>query len=279
MGLDLLQDRVTNIYDIEQTLSQNLLGVVPHVDRKMDTGEMASVSLQDKFSQLSEAFAGIRGALLAQGNRPEVGGWVILVAGTMPAEGKTSVSSNLAIAMSGMSRRVLLVDGDMRRPKLDQVYEFASPEKGLMDVLADETSDVAAFTEMVRSTEVENLYVATGKPAQGVSPTEVLETGRLKEFIDWARAVYDVVIIDSPPLIPVHDALVLGRMADDVVLVARHNRCRKAFLRQSILALRKNKCPLTGVVLNDFSFSKGNGGQRYGSYAYYGTYTTDGRDD
>jgi capsular exopolysaccharide synthesis family protein len=279
LALDVLQDRVSSVYDIEQSLSQNLLGVIPHIDKKMDTEEMAAITLQDKFSQVSEAFAGVRASLVAQGRCPESGGWVIMVAGATPAEGKTSVSSNLAITMAKMSKKVLLVDGDMRRPKLEKVFNLSDPQKSLMEVLSDKYSGVVAFSLLPCETKVENLHVATGKPIPGVSPTEILETGRLSEFIAWAKSEFDVVIIDTPPLGLVHDAFVFGRMVNDIILVARQNKCRKAVLKQSIAMLNRNKCPLTGIVLNDFSFTRSGGRYHYGTYGYYGAYTSESGDE
>jgi Mrp family chromosome partitioning ATPase len=102
---------------------------------------------------------------------------------------------------------------------------------------------------------------------EGVSPTVVLETGKFEQFVEWARNNYSVIIIDSPPLGILSEAIVFGRMADDVVLVCRYDMTRKGALRQAARDLKKNRCPLTGIVLNGY---KATGVERGYGYQYYG---------
>jgi capsular exopolysaccharide synthesis family protein len=266
-----LQDKVSSLLDIEVELKQNLLGVIPHSDNTAETGTTAKISHTDKFSPIAEASAGLRAALLSQGHKPLSGGWAILVTGVAPLDGKTSTSCNLAISMARTGKKILMIDGDMRRPKLHEVFDIRKRKRSMMEVLVEDTPHEALFSETLHDTEIENLKIAVGHPVEGVSPTEVLDTGRFEMFLNWARSRFDIIIIDSPPLGGISDGLVFGRMVDDVVLVCRYNKSRKGVLKHAISDLQKNRCPVLGMVINDFTVERfqGHYGYHYGSYYHH----------
>jgi len=275
--IHLLQDMISTPYDIETELKQNLLGLIPHVEADLNAAELARISHTDTFSAFNEALASMRASLLTQGHRRSDTGWVIMLSSVVPQEGKTTVSCNLAISMTKTYGRVLLIDGDMRRPRLHDVFDIPRQRQLLMEVLLRDQAGDDVFATVPQPTDVERLHVTLGHPVPGVSPTEVLENGRFESFLNWARRNYDIILVDTPPLGAASDALVFGRMADDVVMVCRYNRSRKGALRQALKDLRKNRAPLTGLVLNDFKPELPGGVPGYSAYGYrYGTYAPAG---
>jgi tyrosine-protein kinase Etk/Wzc len=138
-----------------------------------------------------------------------------------------------------------------------------------MEMLLDSRSDAATFARLPAASGTPNLDVALGHPVPDRSPSEVLETERFSAFIAWAKSQYDVVIIDSPPLGLMSDAMIYSRIADDVLLLCRFNRTRKSWLRRLLRVLHKNECPLLGIVLNDYSPPRSLFGYYGYGYGYY----------
>jgi len=282
IGLALLvhlyQDVVNEPYDIEVDLKQNLIGLIPHVIPEADEDDvpLARLTLANTFSAMNEAMASLRAALLVQGNRPKECGWVISITSISPQEGKTTISCNLALSMTKTFKRVLLIDGDMRRPRHHDVFDIPQNSQRLMEVLMNHDANEEEFARLPQRVPVANMHVILGHPVQGVSPTEVLETDVWERFLAWARAQYDVVVIDSPPLEAASDALIYGRHADDCILVCRQNRTRKGALRHATRDLIKNGSRLVGLVINDYKASALSYGSNYGGYGrYYGKYYHD----
>jgi capsular exopolysaccharide synthesis family protein len=269
-----MRDTVTDLADIESDLAEDALVMIPHVKGRIETTELARMGLQDKFNPITESVATLRATLLSQGRGRDRKGWVILVTSVAPAEGKTSVSCNLAIAMAQTGKRVFLVEGDMRKPRLKDIFPVPAEQLTLMETLLDPCSDDATFARLPVASGAPNLDVAVGYPVQGRSPSEVLETDTFAAFIAWAKSQYDIVIIDSPPVGLISDAMVYSRIADDVLLVCRFNRTRKTWLRHLLRVLHKNDCPLLGIVLNDHSLKN----SPFNYYGYgYNYYQTEGR--
>lgn len=288
--LHALGDRVYGVDDIEIEVGQRVLGVFPRIPRAGGTAETARLAIQDKFGPVAEAAASLRTSLQAQGHPPAKGGWVVLVSSMQPEEGKTSMSCNLGIAFARTNRKVLIVDGDMRRPRIHTVFgdlnvgvpsaeRKANSRSGkgagsrhealsLMEVIMDESSDESRFDALPYASGVENLSCIYGHPVEGISPTEILATGRFGRFVEWARANFDVIVIDSPPLGLLSDAMVFAQMSDDVVWVSRCGVARKGALRRVAAEMTRHGTPLTGIVMNDFVPKPGGGlGRGYG-YAY-----------
>jgi len=131
------------------------------------------------------------------------------------------------MALTKFHENVFLVDGDMRRPQLHDVFGMTDRDEALMEVLLNENAGALDFERLPQKTEIDNIDIALGHPVEGASPTEVLATGRFKAFLDWARSRYGVVIIDSPPLGILSEAIGFGQMVDDVILVCRFDKARK----------------------------------------------------
>ena len=163
----------------------------------------------------------------------------------LPQEGKTTVSTNLAILLARLRRRVLLVDADLRRPRLHLALRLTA-NGGLASLLRNSAT---LEEKIIACANVPNLFVLPTGPVTLPEDTELL-VSRFKDLVEGWRARFDHVIIDTPPLLPVADGVRMAVEADSVVMVMRAGQtARDAFLRAQDLLLKVN-APLVGFVLN-----------------------------
>ncbi len=181
---------------------------------------------------------------------------VILITSPTPLDGKTSVSAELAIVMAQEQRKVVLVDCDLRCPRLHTVFGVTA-DKGLTQVLSGETDALKALLH----SEIGNLdlLLSGNIPA---NPIDLLSGGHLEQAVAALRLSYDVIILDSPPLIPVADSQVLAKVADAVLLVAKYRVTPEDSVSKSKSLVERAKGNLVGSVLN----AKPHGHGKYGRY-------------
>jgi capsular exopolysaccharide synthesis family protein len=180
----------------------------------------------------------------------------LLVTSAIPKEGKTTVATNLAVALARSSSRVLLVDADLRHPGIDGALGLA-PAAGLGDWLDGRVE----FGAVLRRVEPHNfVYLSAGKPHE--NPAEVLRRAPLAEFLAASGATFDWVVIDSPPLVPFVDAHHLATLADGVLVVLRQNVTPRPAIAQAFAAL--DRAFVAGAVLN------GVRDENRSYYEYYG---------
>src|SRR6202522_1473156 len=173
---------------------------------------------------------------------------VILVTSPRPKAGKTTTVANLGISLAEIGRRVLLIDGDLRRPRLGNVFglQFAT---GLSDALLDEGRGTTTLDSVIRPSTVPGLYVLPG----GSEPANIsmlLHSTHLDSLIEMARAEYDFVLIDSPPMMGMADARLLSRNADGVILISRAGETSPEQLGEATERLADDGTPVTGTILN-----------------------------
>jgi capsular exopolysaccharide synthesis family protein len=193
-----------------------------------------------------------------------------------PGDGKTTTTANLASTLAHQGLRVLLVDGDMRRGTLNQVFGV-SREPGLSNLLVG----AASRSDCIRKIQVGEFGSLDLLPggAPPPNPSELIGSERMTKLLETLRSDYDSIIFDSPPLNLVTDAAVLATKADGVVLVGRAGVTTKGGLTYAAELLRKVRAPTVGFVLNDFLFRRDSrystyGG--YGDYYSYGSYSENG---
>ena len=191
---------------------------------------------------VTEAYQNLRTALLFA--RKDDLGQVVLVTGTAPQEGKTTTLVNLARLMASSGERVVALDFDLRRAQLHTRLGLAR-EPGLTDVFVRH-QEVGAVT---RATSVPNLSVITAGPLPP-NPPALLARKNLADVFDQLRQRFDWILLDSPPMASVTDALLLARHADIVVVVVQHNKVDKRLVKRSIVNLRRITPNVLGVVLN-----------------------------
>jgi capsular exopolysaccharide synthesis family protein len=210
---------------------------------------------------VSEAYRSLRTALqLATATELKA----IAVTSAVPGEGKTTTATNLAVVFAQLGKRVLLVDADLRKPRLSQVFGLAS-RAGLVHHL----THAAELEQIVAVSKVPNLWVVPAGPVPP-NPSELLASPRFAEFLTWARRSFDLVIFDTAPTLAVADALLVGTAVDGLVLCLRAGKVERRDARACSDRLRDSEVRLLGAVLNRARPVEGRYGTSYGGYGGYG---------
>lgn len=184
----------------------------------------------------------------------------IVVSSSIPAEGKSTVSANLAIAMGAMDKNVLIVDADMRKPTLHRTFTLSN-ERGLTTLLAN--PDIH-FNEVVMKSNDLKLYLLPSGPIPP-NPSELLASSRMTKLMHELGEYFDLIIYDAPPITSVTDPQILASKVDGAVLVVRQNYVKKDEVRKSKEILDNVDANILGYVMNG---KEREGGSGY--YAYYG---------
>lgn len=261
---DSLEDYITSTQDFEGDMGLKILGLVPHMD-VANREELALASLNDRFSQVAESFAGVR-SLIDSLAGPELCR-SLLVVSTTAAEGKTITTCNLAIMTARRGLKTLLVDFDLRRPRVGRMFGVSPDAQSLIHVLQAQDRD--AFSRLPQKTMCENLEVVSSRPSRDISAAELMGSQVVKEFMAWAEANYDRVIVDSPPYGIVSDVVSLAGLTSCLVLVSRPNKSRKRATQHAIRRLSEAGARILGVVVNDVDFTKGS---LFSNYRYHDTH-------
>nr|MBB1522098.1 CpsD/CapB family tyrosine-protein kinase [Clostridiales bacterium] len=167
----------------------------------------------------------------------------IMLTSTTPANGKTFVTANLAITLAQANKRVILVDSDIRKPRLHKVFELEN-ELGLSDYLSNSTDGL-----YIRKTNVENLSIVTAGTMVN-NPSELIGQEKFKKTIEALKEKYDYVIIDSSPILMVTDSILVSRVVDATILIAIYNKTRIDDLKSAIRRINHVGGNVAGVVLN-----------------------------
>ena len=284
--VDNLEDTVVNLADIEGRLSLKVLAVLPHVRRKK-RAEVAKFLVEDKYSQFSESVAGLRNLL--DSPRYEALSHCLLVISTQPGEGKTITSTSIAISYAQAGRKVLHVDFDLRRPRLAKIWGFQDmpKERSFSHVLQNAGNSAPDFGSLVNHTTVPGLDVICSLAPDGVSPATIFGSSAVPEFFDWARSVYDHIIVDSPPYGVVGDVVSLSVLVDSAIIMCCPDRTHFKAIQFCTRSLTEAGANILGTIVNDIEVSNaaaftahsyGHGYHKYG-YGYGYGYGLKGRAD
>jgi polysaccharide biosynthesis transport protein len=271
-GLESLDTTLKTPEEVEGWLEIPNLAMIPHLkgSGSSNPGKEVPELVVHKGSQplASEAYRGLRTSILF--SSPDHAPRVLLITSSLPLEGKTLTAANLATAMAKAEPPVLLVDADLRRPTLHSLFQIPR-EPGLTNFLVGEVNELPLV-----ETGVPNLLVV---PAGKIppNPSELLHSARMQEFLGLALEKFGRVVIDSPPLMSVTDAAILGTMAEGVLLVVKAEAVPRKAAIQARDDLLEVKAPLLGAVLNNIPMN-GNGYGYYYSqyYRYHSYYASDG---
>jgi succinoglycan biosynthesis transport protein ExoP len=211
-------------------------------------------------TQISEAYRSLRTALLLSSARELK---VVAVTSAAAGEGKTATATNLAIVLAQLGRPVLIVDADLRKPRLHQVFKISN-QTGLVSHL---TSTVEA-DEIVLPTTIPNLWVTPSGPI-APNPSELLSSDRMFDWLRAARTRFEYIIIDTPPALAVTDATIVGVIADGVVLTLRSGKVTREEARLCRDRLRQADVRILGAVLNRYRSTHSGLGRRYRAYESY----------
>lgn len=265
-----------------QAKGYSLVGVIPKMDREIKKafkgeaqveieGRMLSTRLfplLNPWSPITENYrlvrANLQFASLKNQQEPTRGAQLMMISSPEPGDGKTTTAVNLAITIALSGRKVLLIDGDMRRPS---AHALLGMERGpgLADILAGDRT-----MELVQKTIIDGLsFIPAGTP--NVPPTELLDSERMRGLLARSAQNYDVVILDTPPILAATDPVVLAPYCDVVLVVASAEKTDFRALSQVDQTLNAVGVPVGGVIFNRYDAQKTGGGYKYG-YGYNYTY-------
>lgn len=220
------------------------------------------VTYQRKPGLMAESFRAALTSILftgQNGNRPRV----LAVTSPSPSEGKTTVVTNLAIAMAETGHKVLLIDADMRKPRIHEIFEISN-ETGLTTLLRSEKETEAV---PVLGTDVPGLFVLPAGP-HVAGPTNLLYSKRFSDALAKLKKEFSMILIDTPPMLQIPDARVIGRVTQGVVLVVRANVTTRDAAVAARARLRDDGVRVIGTVMNDWNPKRSPGGY----YGYYDGY-------
>ena len=274
--LESLDTGLRSVAEIEAISGLPSLALIP---RSRRTGvDLSSLSIAQRNvgalsspkSQFTEAFRALRTSLLLStaGSLPKV----ILLTSATPSEGKTTIATNLACVLAQNNVRVLLIDGDLRRPTVHHRLGL-NGKVGLTSILTGTATLEQAVQQLA---ETPNLDILVSGPVPPF-PTEMLGSETMTQFLQQCRGIYTHVVIDSPPLLSVTDGVVLARDSDAVVLIVRHGKSGKQTVRRARELLVRAGAPVTGIAINavDLSSPEYYGYYGYSVYAGYGSANAD----
>lgn len=266
-ALESLDTGIRSVAEVEHITQLPSLSIIPRVRRHPSDGSGSMSVAQTNIgvlatskSQFSESFRSLRTALLlaTTGHPPKF----ILISSSTPSEGKTTVSTNLAAILAQRETRVLLIDADLRRPNVHHRFGL-NGRIGLSTIL----SGGATLEEAVKNIpEVPNLDVLCSGPVPPF-PTEMLSSESMNNLLQQCAELYTHIVIDSPPILSVTDAVILARHADAIVMVVRHGKSSRNVVRRARDLLVRSGAAVTGVVLNSVDI---NAPEYHGYYGYSG---------
>ena len=252
----LLDDKVKSVYDIEASLGLPILGIIPKV-KKLDSVSKSHIVTSTTNRHVTENFRSMLSYLKI--NDQTKNSNVFLLTSTVPSEGKSFISSNLALSFASNGEKVLLLDGDLRLPNVAKSLQLEN-ESGVLDYIQGEgTFDSYIVKEVYPNLDV----LPSGGKAK--NPTAILNDNKFESMLLQLRDRYDKIIIDSPPLAAVSDSLNIVPLVDAIIYVIKYDSVKKSLANSCIRRLWESKTPLLGAVLNNVSLGL--------SHYYYSQYS------
>lgn len=287
--LDYLRDNIKNEKEVEKKLDTKLYGTIYHEEKnktlkskfKKSKKGLLITDQRNSF-MFAENYKKIRTKLLYRAKTKDTK--VILITSIMENEGKSTVAANLALTFAQKVDRVLLIDGDLRRPATYKIFEKKLEKK---QEIGEYIKGNSSMEDIVWKDEDSGLYLAIGCQPYSNS-TELINSRQMKEFILWAKENFEHIIIDSPPISLMADAEVMAEYADVSLLVVRQSTARTRDINDAVDMMERGHSELLGCIFNDvktgiftgrkiwtggYSYSYGYGGfGKYGKYGKYGRY-------
>ena len=260
--VEFIDQTVRTQEDVENKIGLPFLGLVPYTE-PVKSQTVYNHLLLAEHSLISESIRNLRTMI----DFAEVGGKdkSLIVTSSLRGEGKTFITANLAAAIAQAGKKVLIVDGDLRRSNLHKIFRVSN-SKGLSDFLAG-GRNVEDLRPLIQPSDVSNLSVLTCGP-RPPNPAEMLNTPRLSAFLAWARVEYDRVIVDCPPMFPISDALLWGKHINNCVFVSVFGKTRVPLIKNATKRMIGSGLKILGTVVNMSKF----GGLSYSYYGYHYDY-------
>ncbi len=250
--IEIFDDTIANQEIAEKELELSVMGVIPKFKDKSEKDIKKSlIVLNEPQSHISESFRLLRTNITSMNIDRD--NKVLMMTSALPSEGKTVTSCNLAITISQAEKKVLLIDADLRKPKVHELFNI-SKIRGLTDVIYEKLPLAESIHRIVNIPGLDVL--ATG--ASTLKPSELLASKAFKKVLDDARNHYDVIIIDTPPVLSVSDPTIVSKLADGILFVVGAEQTSKWAVKKARRGLGKLGVNLLGVVLTKVSIKKDN---------------------
>lgn len=274
--VEAIDDTVTTPEQAQDISGMPALGVIP-IYRKAamrtrhqlllaesNVGNIETVVFRQPNSDVAEAYRALRTALLlsSSGSPPQV----IMITSPHPQEGKTTTCINTALVLAQSGARVLLIDADLRRPRIHGMFNI-TPKRGLSTLL---TGGSDPGNSILKVPQLSGLHLLPAGPPRP-HPAELLGSKLMKRYIEDWRQQFDYIIFDTPPAVSVNDSVPLSADMDAVMLVVRSGQTKKGALRRASHLLRQVNARVLGVVVNGMDIDSGE----YGDHYYYGSKYSD----
>lgn len=280
--LEYLDDTIRSVEEIESYLQLPALAAIPTVDslpkRKLllvgsGEGEEAPpgsplLISADPRSALAEAYRHLRTSILlsSAGHAPKM----LLITSSLPAEGKTTTATNTAISLAQTGAKVLIIDADMRRPRLHSVFNMEN-KAGLSNLLANELSD-AEIDAAILVDKTTRVHVMPSGPIPP-NPAELIGSEQMALLLKMLRSKFTHVVLDSPPIASFTDGVLIASMVDGVILVVHAGVSSRQVVRKSRMLLNEIGAKVFGVVLNNVNLNTKDNYYYYQSYYHKGGYS------
>lgn len=261
--LEFLDNTIKSPDDVERAIQLPVIGAIP-----IDNGEDNTlITFRDPKSPISESFRTLRTNIQFSSIDKEMK--IIVVTSSTPTEGKSTIAANLANSIAQGEKKVLLIDCDLRKPRINKIFRFTNIE-GLTNILMGEKtiSDVVHRTE-----DLDNLSIISSGPIPP-NPAELLGSKKMKDFLDKIRDEYDMIILDTPPVGLVTDSAVLSTLADGLIQVVAVSQTDIEMVKRAKELLDNVNANIIGVVLNKVP-TEGRSYYKYHYYQYYDYYGED----
>ncbi|MGB6974492.1 MAG: polysaccharide biosynthesis tyrosine autokinase [Terracidiphilus sp.] len=267
--LEAMDTNLKSMNDVEQSLQLPLLAAIPEVEAEQLAPMRFRAEAVSKgsasWSRIAEALRGMRTSILL--SSPGAPPKVVMISSTRPAEGKSSVATLVAITFALNGSRVLLIDADLRRSSIH--LRFRIPNAiGLSSILSGKTPYREGITVWP---DLPNLHIMTSGPVAPL-PSELLGSEQMESLLKELRSEFDFVFIDTPPVLAVTDASILGRLADATILIVRYGTTQRHVVQRCIDLLDRSGTHLVGVAMNAVDFKSPEYSEYYGKkyFEYYG---------
>ncbi len=255
-----LDDTIKSPMDVEAHLKMPFLGLIPTLTKDLSATPVETVVESDPKGTIAESYRAIRTNIIFSSDRQIKR---IVVTSSGPGEGKTTTAVNIANVMARAGDKTLLIDGDLRRPRIHKIFNIESSTRGLSNYLVGNTP----LDELFQPTQVEGLSVLTAGPIPP-NPVELLNSPRLKELFEVAARQFDRIIVDTPPVIAVTDSAILSRLADAVIITIHGGRTHREVCKRAMDVVQNVGGHILGVILNNVNVFRAS----YYDYYYYSYY-------
>lgn len=262
--IEYLDNTVKDPEETEQRFDMSVVGVIELLKEGKDPDHFVHVEPSSSFA---ESYKSLRTAvLLSSADRPPKR---LMITSVSPQEGKSTTAINLARSLSQTDRKILLIDADQRRPRLHKAFQLNN-NAGLSSYLSGAVNDIP-----LQQTTEPGLYVLTSGPIPP-NPSELLGSERFKQLLTQLEQQFDMVLIDSPPILSATDGLLISKSSESVLVVCYSGKTTYDRLHHGLKSLQEIDANVLGLVLNAMDMKKSNYYSYYGYYQYYSADKTDG---